>query len=420
MAENNKDRSTFSILDIVLVLLKSKLMIFLITFISFAFIIGVSVLSLILPPGSPLNFLPNIYKPKAKILIALPGSGEEGKLPAAARSSQVSALLGVMGEGSYSENVGKFVKELFDLNEIRDKIINEFDFIKRYNINQFPITTAREVFKKKVSVDVNLEETIVTIGFEDTDPKFATRVLNRAIEEVISKYGEITRSSISRKVTILEGSLKVTEENYRRLQDEFIAFKKEHGIFDISMQTRQSIDHISKLKADLTQKELELIKLLEYYSDGDPKVIRKKKDIETAKQNIAEAEKGIGIYSDQFIPSDFIPELTREYLNLELELNIQAAIYKMLREQYEASRIEELDTSDPFQLLEAAEVPERKNKPSRVTVSIIFTLAAFFISILLAFIREYLKYAKRDPGESEKLTHIKSEIFIFKLFKRKT
>lgn len=418
MSENNNDknRSTFSVLDIILVLLKNKLMIFLITFAGMVFILGISVLSLILPPGSPFNYLPNIYRPKAKILIALP-SEAGGKLSAVGRSREVSTILGMMGEGAVSPNVGKFVKDLLDLNEIRDKIIDEFNFIERYNIRKFPQTTAREVFKKKMAL--NLEETIITLGFEDTDPVFATNVLKRVIEEVISKYSEITHGKISKKVVILKESLKITEQNYKKIQDKFIAFQKEHGIIDISFQAKQSIDHISSLKANLAKKELELIKLLEYYSEDDPKVIRKKKDIETARQVIAETEKGIGIYSDQFLPQDIIPELTREYLNLELELNIQAAIYRMLREQYEATRIEELDTTDRFEILETAEIPERKIKPSRVSICIIFTISVFFLSILLAFLREYLRNAKKNPGEREKLSNIKTEIFIFKLFNRK-
>ncbi|MBN2531713.1 MAG: hypothetical protein JXB88_02415 [Spirochaetales bacterium] len=418
MKENNKNGNSFNILDIILVLLKYRLMIFLVTGITFVLILGISIISLIIPPDSPFNLLPNEFRSTAKILITLPGSDSDtGKFSTMIKAQEMSALLGVMNQGT--QNTGKFIQELLQLNEIRDKIINKFNFIERYNIQQYPVTASRELFMGKMIFEVNLEQTVVTLGFEDIDSVFATDVLKMAIEEIVSKYNEISHKSLSRKIKFLEESVQVTEENYRKIQDKIISFKKEHGIIDISLQTKQSIEYLSKMKAQLVSNELELKKLLEYFSENDPKVLRKKKDIENAKQIITETEKGIGIYSDQFLPSDVIPELTREYLNLELELSIQASVYKMLREQYEAAHIEEMNISDPFLVIEDAAVPERKIRPSRVIICIIVTISAFFISLFIGFIKEYLKKAKDDSGEREKLAGIKSELSAFRLFKRK-
>lgn len=418
MTENNKNNDIISILDIILVLVKNKAMIFLITFCAVIIIVGISLLSLILPAKSPFNFIPNVYRPEVKILISLPGE-KSGTLSSLAGSSEFGALLGLMGGDSVTQGVGEFVESLFELNEIRDKIIEEFDFIQKYNITNFPITNAREEFENRFTLNMNSENTILTIGYEDTDPQFATKVLNRTITEVVFKYTEITRSNKSKKLTFLEDSLELTEKNYTKLQDEFIAFQKEYGIIDISTQAEQSILYIAKLQAELSKQEIEVKKLLEYYQEDDPKVVRKKKEIETAKQVITEAENGIGNYSGQFLPKSIIPELTREYLNLELELNIQAAIYKMLREQYEAARIEELDTTNRFQILESAEVPEKKFRPSRGILCIIVTLFAFLFSVIVAFIREYLKGVKKNPREREKLSYIKTEFNILKFLKRK-
>lgn len=416
MKDNNKE--VINILDIILVFLRNSKIIFVLTGISLILVLVLSISSLIIPSDSPFNLLPNIFKPQSKILMTLPGDSGGVLSSIAGSGGGIGSLLGLVGGGSLTQDVGDFVKYLFELNEIRDKIIDEFHFIDKYKIELFPITSARKEFGDRFTIEMNLEKTIVTIGFQDIDPEFATQVLNRTVELIVSKYGEISRRNISRKLIFLKESLEVTEKNYMKAQDDFIAFQKEHDIYDVTSQAKQTIVYIAELKAKLAKIELELKKLLEFYSEDDPKILRKKKEIEAAKEVIADSEKGAGIFSGQFIPKDMIPELTREFLNLQLELNIQAAIYKMLREQYEAAQIEELDTTARFQILEKGEIPEKKDHPSRVLLIIIVTFATFVFSVIIAFIREFFRNANKYPEEKVKLAEIKTELTKFNIFKR--
>jgi LPS O-antigen subunit length determinant protein (WzzB/FepE family) len=86
----------------------------------------------------------------------------------------------------------------------------------------------------------------------------------------------------------------------------------------------------------------------------------------------------------------------------------------MMRKELEQTKLEEADTLPVFQLLDNFEVPQVKDGPKRAVICIVFTLAAFAISILLSFILEYFKSVKERPGENAKWQNIVSSLNIFK------
>ena len=70
------------------------------------------------------------------------------------------------------------------------------------------------------------------------------------------------------------------------------------------------------------------------------------------------------------------------------EFKIQETMVELLTKQYEMARLSESKDLSPFQVLQNAKVPERKSKPARAKMVITATFAAFFFSLLLAFVRE--------------------------------
>ena len=63
----------------------------------------------------------------------------------------------------------------------------------------------------------------------------------------------------------------------------------------------------------------------------------------------------------------------------------------------------ELSVQQEFQILEYAEVPDKKSAPSRGMLCIIVTFAAFFVSVFLAFLLNAIKNIKNDPQVMSKL-----------------
>jgi uncharacterized protein involved in exopolysaccharide biosynthesis len=56
-----------------------------------------------------------------------------------------------------------------------------------------------------------------------------------------------------------------------------------------------------------------------------------------------------------------------------------------------------------FQILEFAEVPDKKSGPSRALLCIIVTFAAGFFSVFLAFVQNAITNIRQDPEAMAKL-----------------
>lgn len=87
----------------------------------------------------------------------------------------------------------------------------------------------------------------------------------------------------------------------------------------------------------------------------------------------------------------------------KMELSVQQEIYAQLKAQYEMLKVTMSSEQPTFQILEYAEVPDKKSAPSRGMLCIIVTFAAFFVSVFLAFLLNAIKNIKNDPQVMSKL-----------------
>ncbi len=410
--EDNRDytteEDTISLLDLIAVLVKRRKLIIGMTLIGAILILGLSVLSLKLPPDSKWNKLPNIYKPEVKVLVK--GTSGGSSLSQMLSSNSLGALAGIIGIAGGSNSSAELAMALLEGNTIKDQIAKEFNFKERFNIEKYPKTTARKIINKSIEKEYDNKTNILTIGYKDIDPIFATRVLNRILELLEKRFKDLTLEKVRIKKQFLEERLDKVGKDLKKVQEKFVEFQKRYGIVDIETQAAEQIKMIAELTSEVYNKEIQLQTMKEYLRPNDPKIVRLKNEIDKTNRLITELRKGFKEFSGESIPQEKLPMVSAQYLNLKRDLTIQETIYTMLRQQYETAKLEETDTSQTFQILEHAEVPEVKAAPSRSKICVIFTITVFFLAIFLAFVLEYFDRVKKDPIESTKLKEIQNMI----------
>lgn len=72
------------------------------------------------------------------------------------------------------------------------------------------------------------------------------------------------------------------------------------------------------------------------------------------------------------------------------------------------AKINEARDSSSIQVLDEAVTPLRKSKPKRALIVILSAVTAFFCSVFLVFIKEYL--AKLSPEDSDMLSEMKGTL----------
>jgi uncharacterized protein involved in exopolysaccharide biosynthesis len=81
----------------------------------------------------------------------------------------------------------------------------------------------------------------------------------------------------------------------------------------------------------------------------------------------------------------------------------QGEIFKLLTQQYEMAKLNADGQEPAFQILELADVPDKKSGPSRGTLCVVVTMAGFFFSVLIAFVLNAIEKIRKDPEAMKKL-----------------
>jgi len=404
---NQKETTTFSILDVFFTIARHRWLIVISSATAAVLIFIFALISTQLPNDLKKNPLPNYYKPQVQLMIQQSAGLIESQI-----SSSRGALSILMGGAAKKSAELILTENLLTGNLIKDQIAEEFDFYTRYELQnaRFPKSQAREIFDEAVSIDAgeNLDSNMFMLTYLEIDPVFATQVLQRIVELLEAKFKELSLDRVLRTKKFIEDRLAVVGAELENAQTDLLDFQQSYGIIDISRQSQEQTNLIADLQADIIRNELEIKSLSEYLPANDPKIVRLEQEIEQKKKMVSGLKTGTQEFSGDFIPQDQFLDLTTQYLNLQSELEIKKSIFKMLREEYEKIKIEENDNSRTLQIIESAEVPERKSWPRRSVLCIAITFATFFIALFWAFIKEYGERIKQDPVESEKLGRIKA------------
>lgn len=97
------------------------------------------------------------------------------------------------------------------------------------------------------------------------------------------------------------------------------------------------------------------------------------------------------------------PAIATNLNRIYMELAAKRQIYTQLKVQSELLRVSMASETPVFQILEMAEVPDKKSGPGRGIICIIVTFAAGFFSIFLAFALNFIENIKKDPQAMAKL-----------------
>ena len=219
---------------------------------------------------------------------------------------------------------------------------------------------------------------------------------NSLLDQVVQKFDLINRYEIE-KHPIAESRKALKEVLHSSFDDD-------SGVFTVSFT---DIDPV--FARDVVNYVVDLLesRFLELGIDKNKLTQKNLEDnIQTAYDNILSLQTQIHelemSVTNVYNPSS-TPSIMMDTSLIKMELKVQEEIYAQLKAQYEMLKVTMASEQPVFQILEYAEVPDQKSKPSRGMLCIIVTFAAFFVSVFLAFLLNALENIKKDPVAMAKL-----------------
>jgi len=389
---SSEDLDEISLIDLVAVLIKRRSLIALITvaaaFFSAVFAVG----SMLLPPEK--SYLPNLYSPKAVILVGESGGGLSSML---GEASGLAALAGLNIGGSKSN--GELVVMLAKSNSTLDELNAEFNLTARYKIKKSPLAGTRKAILEHYAVTYDSKTGTVSITFEDIDPEFGKRFVNRAVEILDRRYAALAVNKAGTQKISLEKKLADVQKEINKLETKVRDFTTRYGVISVEALATEQITVLARFRSELIMKDMEIENYEKVSNVDDPVIRRLRAEREGVVQKLAELEAGTSVLPSQ----KSIPTIAFEYASLQRDLAVQMEIFKTLTQQYELSKIEAENKAPAFQVLEFAEVPDQKSGPSRSMIVIVATFAGLIGAILLAFILKVIEDVRNDPAAMRKL-----------------
>jgi len=374
-------------MDILSILYQKRKIFIITTCLSCIISIILALTSKLLPPN--ISFLPDIYSPKASVLISDNGDGGLSSALSITGLSSIASLAGVNVGGSTSGLLGVF---LAYSPSTLDRLNEEFGFTFRYKIKKSIKAETRKMIMKNLKVDYNVDTSILSITFSDWDPVFAQSVVNKLVDILDIRFGDLGGNKARNQKKLLEEKIGEVQSQINAIQKKIENFQKEYGVLSIEALASEQLTVLARLRSELILKEMEIENYSQYVTIEDP--ITKKLLIEKDGiiKKITELESGTSILPSQ----EQIPALTFKYAELERDFMVQNEIMKILIQQYELTKLNAERQESLFQIIDLAEIPDKKVAPSRTAFCLVIVLISVFFAAIYVFISQLIKRVYKD------------------------
>jgi uncharacterized protein involved in exopolysaccharide biosynthesis len=376
------DNGDITLIDLLIVLAKHKKLILLYPFL---FAVAVALITLTFD---------NIYTGTAKIL-----PPQQNQSSAAAMLSQLTGQIGGLGGlagGALGiRNPNDLYLGMLKSRVVADSMIKRFDLQKLYE-KKLLVDVRRAL--QSVSVFSSGKDGIITIEVDDKDPKRAAELANAYVDELHKLTQTLAVTEASQRRLFFEKQLDVARKNLAVAEDAARRGLDKSGIFTVDVQSRAMVETTGRLHAQISVKEIQISAMRAFASDRNPDLLQAQFELEALKKELSKIE-GSTRSTDAKIAG---APGGMESFNLMRELKYRETIADMLTKQYEFAKLDEARDTSIVQLLDPAVEPERKSKPKRAIITIVFGFLAGIFCVLWAFFREARERAMADSAQAER------------------
>ncbi|MCX7961965.1 MAG: Wzz/FepE/Etk N-terminal domain-containing protein [Burkholderiales bacterium] len=376
-----------SLLDLLLVLAKQKLLV-----LGLPFAAGVVSLAVAFS-------LPKIYTAQARIL---PPQQRESTAAAA-----LSAIAGAAGAGAAAQalglkNPGDLFVGILKGHTIADRMIERFRLKEVFETETMVATRRALARVTKISAG---RDGLITIEVEDRDPKRAADMANAYIEELDRLIQVLAVTEAAQRRLFFERQLAAAREQLVQAEVALRRSIDEKGLAAVEAQSRAVVGTVERLRAEVAVKQIQLNAMRTFATERNPDMVRLRQEIASMQAELAKLEGGNGAPArNPASPAGL------ENIRLLRDVKYLEAMVELLTKQFEAAKIDEAKDAAIIQVVDSAIPPDFKSRPKRALIVLVSVLVAGLVAVLLAFIREALEKARRDPVSSARLEALRAQL----------
>ncbi|HPM75518.1 MAG TPA: Wzz/FepE/Etk N-terminal domain-containing protein [bacterium] len=203
----------------------------------------------------------------------------------------------------------------------------------------------------------------VTVTWPGTAAK--TAEIANLIPQSLEAFINETSVSVARKNREFVGErLDQAKTELTAKEEAFREFQEEHKIYSFDAQAETAMQTVAQLQGQLIAKDVELGMLRRFTTGDNPRVRLLRGEIAELRRQIEKLEGKQPADPSSFFPAlADAPTLGVQYLRLKRDLLIAEKVFELLTQQFELAKIDEARRRTLFQVIDRADVPEKRHSP---------------------------------------------------------
>lgn len=346
--------------------------------------------------------VPNQYESSISIMPPDPMSGSGTML--AALASKASPELATLAGGLLgTKSSGALYADLFRSRSVQERIIDHLNLQKVYR-SRYKVD-ARKKLDGRTGVSEDRKSGVIALTVTDRNAQRAHDIAMAYLEELNRLLAQVSTSSARRERIFIEQRLTSVRTDLEDAEQQFSAFASKNTALDIKEQTKAMVESAATLEGELIASQSELQSLEQIYTSSNVRVrsLQARVD-ELRRQSQKLRGTDASLAPDANQPDEMYPAIRKlpllgvEWADLYRRMKIQEKVYELLNQQYELARIQEAKEIATVNVIDSANLPEKKSWPPRLLIIFLMTVLSLGAAVAWIFGSERLQSLEHaDP-----------------------
>jgi len=346
--------------------------------------------------------IPNHYE--SSVSIMPPDSMNSSGTMLAALATKASPELAAMaGSLLGTKGSGALFVELFRSRSVQDRVVDRLNLQKVYWSRYKQ--DARKKLNSRTDVGEDRKSGVISLTVMDQNPQRARDIAQAYVEELNHLVSQVSTSSARRERIFIEQRLTSVKSDLEDAEKQFSAFASKNSALDIKEQTKAMVESAGLLQGQLIASQSELQSLEQIYTSNNVRVRSLQARVDELKRQAQKLQgTDASLASDAAQPDQMYPPIRKlpllgvEWADLYRRMKIQETVYELLNQQYELARIQEAKEVPTVNVIDPANLPEKKSGPHRVLIIVLLTVLSLAGAVVWMFGSERIKSLEHaDP-----------------------
>lgn len=356
-------------------------------------IVGVSLLCGVLALGGSYLVAPTF----TAATVVLPPQQQQSL--AASALSSLGGLAGLAGAaaGGVKSPLDQHVA-LLQSTTVADRMIDRFKLAEVYDKELR--SDVRKKFWTNLRVAAGRRDGLLTIEVDDREPKRAAEMANAMVDEFRRITSEIAITEAQQRKVFFEKHLVETKDRLTRAQLALQQTGLSSGA--IKAEPKAAAEAYAKLRAEYTAAEVRLQAMSTNLTPSAPEVMQQRGLVSGLKAQLDRVERDIGQAAEGKDGKD--SEAGANYISRYRDYKYQETLFELFAKQFEMAKVDEGREGGLIQVVDVAQVPDRKSKPKRAFIAAGVSVAVGLLMLILAWLRAS---APQDAASVERRQKLK-------------